>query len=559
MWLLDRGILGAGILLLAGFLATLPIVARRVAEDLRAPGERGAPPRERVLAVILAITGLGLAARLLAPDRMVMYYMGYLHVETISSLDHVPKYGPAALLLYRLVFFLTGPSHQVIMDVNNVVGALCPLAGGWLAARLRAPPRAVVFAAAFLAVTPLFIKDSASESLGVPAQLWLLLGLATALRWRDERRVQDAWIAVGCLSLVVFSRPEMLILAPLSVVVLATASGFRRPIRFPVAPLAVAGFLFVARVVHLFLVMRSEVALGNNPNLVERPLLLPVVMLLGTALRNAAFRPTLFPLGLTLAAGVAVALRGRRIPLALAVLHLCGVALSQVDLPYVSIPRVQAPALAFLALAAGLGVERIASAGRKVLWPVLSVVAASMLWTIPTLWQRTNPDEEEDLIREAIAALPRGPVVLARRAYRDDPPERVHLGFPDYLFRPPHRNDDVIGLDQVRARMGSDVPTYVFLGTRCFMRTCGERGMHPACRDALAIPGIEPVIERDVEVRRFPVPYDGWEPRPDQDLDFPWCIPVGETMRIGLYRIAPDPARPAPRTSDELDIAGSGG
>lgn len=61
------------------------------------------------------------------------------------------------------------------------------------------------------------------------------------------------------------------------------------------------------------------------------------------------------------------------------------VAVSQVDLPYVSIPRVQAPALTPLATAAGFGMERIAVVRRSFLWLTLVVVAASMLFTIFTL------------------------------------------------------------------------------------------------------------------------------------------------------------------------------
>lgn len=95
--------------------------------------------------------------------------------------------------------------------------------------------------------------------------------------------------------------------------------------------------------------------------------------------------------------------------LALVLVFRVGIALTQVDLPYVSIPRVQAPALAFLALAAALGLDRLIARAHQALWPALVVVGVSMMWTIPALWQRTLPDEEEDLIQDAIAALPPPP------------------------------------------------------------------------------------------------------------------------------------------------------
>ena len=91
-------------------------------------------------------------------------------------------------------------------------------------------------------------------------------------------------------------------------------------------------------------------------------------------------------------------------------------ALSLVDLPYVSVARVQAPAAAWVLMAAGMGVEGIAAlrrrlptlAGLTLLATVGLALAGSMVVTIPALWARTNAADEDDLLAEALAATAPG-------------------------------------------------------------------------------------------------------------------------------------------------------
>jgi hypothetical protein len=114
--------------------------------------------------------------------------------------------------------------------------------------------------------------------------------------------------------------------------------------------------------------------------------------------------------------------------------------------------------------------------------------------------------------------------------------ERVHLHIPLFLFE-----GEVIGLDEMQKRLEEGKlksDAFVLIGVRCYMRPCTEQGIHPACARAMKMQGLVPLIEKVVPVHRPKIiePLDS-KRRPEQDLDFPWCVPVNE-MKLGLYKVS---------------------
>lgn len=532
---IDRVMVGVGFLLVTLFLGGLPFMLGRLWREVRglAPGW------------VLGMVAAGAVFRWVLPHRPVMYYMGYWLVQAAAALEEVPKHGPAGLVWDHLIFWLTGPSHRALSAGNAVLGSLIPLAGAGLMALSGAGTVGVRAAAALLALVPVFARDATTESLLVPATLWCLLGLASWLRYRRDRRSSDALFGFTGLVLAAFTRPEFLVLIPLLLVLLPPPPpGSAGPSSGPASrqswPWFVAAAVLLAlRLWHLRLAVGSEVSLGNLPVLGDPASLIALAP--DFLRRNLAFRPAWFPVGVTVLALAGIVIPGhRRLVLGLLLASAVGLAISLVDLPHVSLPRVQAPALALLTLASSASLASLfgpvpRSRARQVLgWGGAALLALSVLHATAVLHERTNADDEEDLWRDVARVLPEEPVVLVRRGPEDQPVERLHLFHPDYWFRPPFRNDLVINADRLQALDPGERPVYFVLSTRCWLRACGEAGMHPACARVLDSWDLEPVFEREVPVRRVELDR---KVRPDQDLDFPWCVGQSDRMRLGLYRL----------------------
>jgi hypothetical protein len=548
--IIDRLSAATGIALVVAFLLALPWTVRALGRDL-VRWDR------RTLLILLAIGAAAIALRLLLPGRPVMHYMGYRLVQVATHLDPVPKYGPGALGLLHLLFRVTEPDHQAAILLHKVLGGLTvPVAAALLGA-LGAPRRTVLLGALLMAFTPLLVKDATTESLGVATLLWTLAGLALVARARSDGSLRTAALALLHLALSVLSRPEAIVLVPLAAAATYAwipgprprSQGRRPPGRLAgwIALSAIATGLLALRIAQASLSVGDELSRGNTPDLATWAGMSAIAT--GTFLRNAAFWPSLFPTVVTVGALAAPFLVGRRerAPvLVLAGTGLAWIALAQLDLPYVSIPRVQAPGLAFLTLAGAWGLS--VPAGK---WPVrmkgvvrtvgaaigITILAASMASTVPTLWARSNADDEEAFLQDAIAALPAESVTLVRRAYNDPPREPGHLDWPDYRFEPPFRNDRVLGIGAFLADPQFDLPVFFLGGVRCHLRACGESGPHPACLRMGDRFTLEPVLERRVPLRRLPI--DRKPAHELADLDFGWCFSGPGPFRIGLYRVLP--------------------
>jgi len=534
---LDRVMVGIGALLVLLFVGGLPWMMGRLWGEVR----RASP------AWVLVMLALGLALRWVLPHRPVMYYMGYWLVQAASSLHEIPKHGPAGLVWDHLLFWFTGPSHRVLSGANALLGSLTPLAGAGLLALSGVGAVGVRAAVALLALVPLFIRDSTTESLLVPATLWALMGLAFWQRFRRDRRASDALFCFTGLMLAVFSRPEYLALVPLLMVLLPPpgaaaggASAVPRCSSWCALVAAGSAALLALRIWHLHLAVDSELHLGNLPVLGDPASL--VALAPDFLRRNLAFRPSWFPVGITAMALAGPLVPGhRRLVLGLLTAASVGLAISLVDLPHVSLPRVQAPPLVFLTLAASASLAALLARlsprprwMRAALLAVAVALGASMAYATAACRERTNADDEEDLWREVADALPDESAVILRRGPEDQPVERLHLFHPDYWFRPPFRDDLVLNLDRLPALDPAGRPVFFVLSTRCWLRSCGQTGMHPACARLIDDWELKPVFEREVPIRRVELDR---KVRPDQDLDFPWCLGRLDGMRLGLYRV----------------------
>lgn len=533
-----------GLLLSCLFLVLLPWTGRWALGDLRQTLGGGS-----WLVALAAVALAGLLLRLVVPHFPVMYYMGYRLATDAAALDVIPKYGSGALAFYHLVFQVTGTSHLVMAFVNSVIGALVPLAGAALAARIGGTRVSVMAVAFGLALIPVFIKDASTESILVPTVLWTLLGLHQFLHYRESRRLivmAAAWVH---LLLAMYSRPEAMVLPGLCLVLLwfhvpgPSDPSYRKPWAWLATILVIAHGFIAVRLAHMSVAMELEFARGNTPVLQDTAALVALVPEFFT--RNLVLWPSLFPVGVLALAGLGLlsgATRWKVVSLLVGASAWLGVAL--VDLPYVSIARVQVPGAVFLVIASGLGAgalwELLTRFFKGRLAPRVAAlvlgggVVASMGATIPGLWAPVNADAEERLLREARAALPPQPAVFVRRGYEDQPEERLHLYYPDYWFNEGDRDDVVVGPDWFGKMDVAGRPAYFFLGTRCYMRKCDEKGLHPACRRILDGYRLEPIIERKEPVRRLPLVRRS---KPGQELDFPWCLSVDDEMTLGLYRI----------------------
>jgi len=469
----------------------------------------------------IGATACGLALRcLVAPHLLAMIFIGYKQTEHALTLLPLSHYGVGATALYHTAFgFLSAPDHEAIMAVNAVIGGLTlPLIGA-LAARLLADQRAGVIAAWLVALTPLFIRNDASEANIVPTLWWLTGGLVLLDAWFETGRRAALGASLPLLALAAMARPEMPVLMAALLPLTALARGWawsdiRRPLTI-LAAVALAA-LVLPHVLHTLNAMQVLEGRSSLPGLGELSALPTLIVD-----RNIVLRPALFPLGISLCAlgGFAAAFRGgvprgRVFSGCVAAMAFASLALYVVDLDEANIARVQVPGALFVTILGALGLARLWSVGPRpgvLTGLVMCAALASAAPTAQSLWAPANEHTEERLIQEAAAALPdAAPFTLVRLGESDRRAQKgdsrfTHLHFPDYLFRPPQRegllraardffDDPAIGPD-----------TFFFHGLRCYaeFRSQGVpapegEDLHPACARMHRDFTLEPVFERRV-------------------------------------------------------------
>jgi hypothetical protein len=260
-------------------------------------------------------------------------------------------------------------------------------------------------------------------------------------------------------------------------------------------------------------------------------------VLLPSLERDALLHPRLFPLG-ALAVGVLGALRprqGRRAVIAALVAIVAYRTATLGDLDFANVARVQVPMALLTTMLAARGLVWLGTHAPRPRLAVGLAVAAIGATAAPTatlLFAPTNEQQEEEFLREALAALPPEPLVLVRPGDRDRRAYFTHMYFPDYLLGPGQEARSVH--EHTRAK-ADERPAYFLRNMRCYADFRPSNAPPPAGDDELPVCArmerlyrLEPVIEREVPNRG-----DVW-------LAYYGTAP---TLRLGLYKI--EGTRPA--------------
>ncbi len=488
------------------------------------------------------LVGLALVAvvtHVAAPATMVMVYSGYAMVHQLVAWEAL-RYGAGANWLYGPWLELFGPDHGVVQNANRVYGLLGLLFIVALAARVAPDRKRLAHAVGFLAVlAPILWRDHASESILVaPTTMMLaaLYGLAEATRGREGLGI----LALPCGLLAAMSRPELAVaLLALSLLWLVHTRP-RWSARVWVGAAIGVCAAAAASVAHLAYMQASvdmlvqTSALPGMSGIVERAWEdFASLMGLRVVVEHG-------PVWLLVLMPMALLPRGTRLlSLGIFIVTMAWMAVTRVDLPPISIPRVHAPPWLILTLVGGVGLDaawrwmgerRWAAAGRALLVGGWVVTAAT---TVGSLFAPTNADAEEALIRDAEATLPAsGRVCLATLDERDPPPPgKTHRFFPYYLLEgrePPPVASNLASLDLGACPDGA----WAVLGMRCYMHLREDEHAGPAPEGPVMVEGCRTFRERwaltPVTVRD--------EPNRGDPVGFP-MYPESESLRVGVYRV----------------------
>lgn len=558
---LDRPLHVASLVLIVLVLLAFGWLVLRAAAVLRSSPRDD--PWARALPWLLAA---GVAARLFAPSRWVMEHMGEtMLVEALAAWQGgpTPKYGPFLTTLYGGLGQFS-PALETLAALHRMASCSALIFGVLLLRRLGVGHRAAALTVIAVALTPALVLDAATESMLVPAMALLAAGgFAAHLAMRPEAGERPRWAlaaAVVLLLAAMWSRPEMLGLVPALLLLLGSLRGARPSgSATPSAQAwATAGLVLLAalwvRVLQLDDALALEASRGNTPEVFAGGLPARLFRLLrdGLVRKNVLLEGRVVPLALTATLGFGVVFgRGpaRRVGVRFGALALLAMVPAAADLPWVSLPRVGAPAIFFAALAAGpladALLRRGGDGGAKVA-VLLALWLATGAVTLPDLLHPSPADRDRAALLDALSqarAIGIAPGRIGRRDHADPPGERVHLGFPDPMLA--GRGYEPVGLREVRA---GDL---VWLDARCRMRSCDAAEEHPSCVALRSGGRLETIVSYQVSDPERPIPAafernqrpaSGWH----QDRDFPWCMPDGG-YEIGLYRLRGERPSPTPQ------------
>ncbi|MGB0591180.1 MAG: hypothetical protein ACPGU1_16005 [Myxococcota bacterium] len=493
------------------------------------------PPHRRVLFGAL-LAGVVLT-HLVAPGRMVMVFGGYDQVQHLAEAEAL-RYGPGAVWIYGPWLWLNTVDHTVVQMVNRGLGLIGLLLLWALAGRVvPGRPRVPLILAGMTVFAPLMWRDHASESLLVGGMLFGLAGLWGLAQQEDPL---DWLLALPCLVLASLTRPEFaLVLTALSLL-LVLGPGRRLMLAHRWASL----WLFVAVAAigwgH-YEVMAAWVDALRSSSALES---VGLFELLWRVISRDTFEVVwrYGPLALmpfVIAAFWARSARG--LVGSLFVIACIWAALTRIDLPQVSIPRVHAPIWLAWALIGAIGADHIVGRlmtqerSKRLLGGGLLVglwcVTAAMTW--PTLYAPTNEDAEEALIQDARGHLGDAPFGAIATILSQDPPPngKASRAFPGYLFNQEGAPLVLSGLSELeRIWPVPGGPVYALLGVRCYAEMREDTGAPApkvakpvkACADFRAQWRLEPIIERTLINRG--------------DRAFP-MYPDTETLDVGFYRV----------------------
>jgi hypothetical protein len=478
---------------------------------------------------ILALFVLVVVAHAAVDARMVMVYTGYDLTSRLTELDSLPRYGAGSVWVYKPAFLLFGVGHESVQVFNRIAGIL--LFFPVLTLVLVFHPRArleAVFSAALVGLMPVFLRDHSSEGIQAGTCFILAMGMAgTALALR---RRGDAWLGWASLPILVFvgtCRPEAAVALPC--LVLGMGMSRRACLRADRRKWALYAIVALA-----WFLPHVQWLMGVTEGLVEARDISPVDALSMERVArvlmqdNIFLRTTWVPWVVPALAFFALRFRSQRaLIVGYLVAGLLWIAMSSVDLPDVSIPRVHLPALLFVVPLAGVGLTLLR--GSRPL--ALGLVAITAVWCVATASSAlapTNGDAEEALVQRLMVEVneAEGKGCVARFDPSDAPtPGRTPRYFPDYAFP----GVQLMSLEDIQiAHPACQGRAWVILGTRCYMQDpeLGELDASSvplkSCEQVREKFSLEPIVEEEVSHR------------PESTLPM---YPPLERLHVGLYRV----------------------
>lgn len=480
-----------------------------------------------------ALALVALVQLFVVPDLLVSVYSGYGTVAEAAVWRPVVKYGAATTAVYAPILNLLGPSTDVLLIVNRLLGVLTvPLAAA-LAVRLAGTRAAGLFGIAVAGLLVALLRDRASESILVPMAFWATASLVLLAAWLDHGRRSDLVAVVAFGGLALHARPEPWAVLPLLVVAVAlTAPNWRR---LAVAALATAA-AGAPRLWSLWHYSRSAATHGDVPGLAEGGLRLtegPFTDL------NALWWPDIFPVTASLLALLALAAgpSRRRLGVGLWILAiLVWQALSTLDLPPVSVPRTQAPALLWTATLAAAALGWLWDRSRPLSVALLLLVVVPLPANVDYLYQPTNAHAFDHWWRGAVPRVPEAAETrcLIALAQSDEPRDVLMRLYPVYELAERSERLEMLTLTTFLEAPGivlqSGCEPLYLEGPHCWASFFGYDSepplaatQHPLCARMHAEFRLEAIAAQDV-------PNAG-------NADFP-VFGASETLRYGLYRVS---------------------
>ncbi len=475
--------------------------------------------RQRQMAAL--VFSVALLARLLWPWRLTAVYFAYEWFAQAAYLDSVPRYGPGSTALWGMVL---GPQsdHRAVLALQVAVGALNCAIWALAAARVAGRAQTGLWVGLALALTPVVLRDHASESMHVPA----LLGVAAAAWAAAElsqrpSRLFGALLVAGC-AFAALCRFEV---GPMALAVAAAFAWMAAPQqpwrqqRWAWLGAAAAIAVTLGRAVSW---AERDLDRGNLPQLALWAQWLPqrlaadVLLWRGDWLPLGLWAPVVLWLAVGRAVAPAAALPAAAAPaprhhrwLILLPLAVLAVLPSWLDYNETSLPRLQQPAAHLAIVCGGALLAQLAgqdgSRWRWRTWAVAVLWAASALPTWAHCLRPTNAHTEDQLLRRAAADLAQRqpadqPAWLAVRSYADGDTAGLHLHQPTYAFGGV-RLTSVTAAEQVLQQCQNlATPLYFLRSTRC---SAAPRGRpHPgelgACAALSRWPGRQVVWQEEV-------------------------------------------------------------
>lgn len=478
---------------------------------------------------VLIPMGIASAIILLVPGRMIMVYSGYGLVNHIFS-GVIPRYGPGAVWEYGPIMWLLGGDHFWVQSQNRVIGILSLLIT-YILGRTLWPdrPKASVLALWTAVFLPVIWRDFSSESIVAAPTLFLLSALIVLIR--QPRRPAAAAVLLVAAA---FSRPEMAMIAGLVPLV---AMGFSKdritwwvyPVLLPMLVLIVGRTYFTALGLHHLDAIKWGF-LNVLPSVFN-------AILWEGILTNPLFIPTVVILLIVFGAWSMHRPEKVWLVIGFSAIYL---ALTGVDLSYMSVPRLHMPVLLLLLPLVGAGWEYLFSvyrhsntkfrtkAGLGII-VVLFFVGAG--YNAFAMFRTTNESVEEGLWRQTIQALPKSPVCLVTMTDDDPPPPVKNFRqIPEYLlttYRPEWHLYSLSSL--LKGAIPCSKNIFVLLGMRCYVKLADNtskplRGNDPLpiCSRIRKNLNLQPVFELRVPNR----PYMTYRMYP----------PKGP-LTVGLYKV----------------------